>query len=282
MQDIIILKNNQEWKLISNIEKLSGAWITAEELGKKLGYSEPRLGVMRIYSRFSESFENKRDSAVVKLTTIFEASALGKASHTKQVSTRIFSERGALKIIRHSETPQANAIMDCVFDVFMEANRKDQVTKEFINRFMIEQMILPAPKSWQKAFPDGFGQAVFKLYDLGEYKPGIPNPVFARFVSRFIYGAAPEGVYEKLCEKNPQADDGFREFKHHQLLTDDAKTWLFRHIGEVTTLIRASRYHAETFKNMFAIAYPKNRMEDLEKLMLENTNIDIKQLLFDF
>jgi len=282
MQDLVISKNGKDWKLLSGIDKIEGAWITAEELGKHLGYSEPRKAVIKIYERFSENFENKRDSAVVKLTTAQKAIS-GLPSNRKQTqNTRIFSERGALKIIRHSETPEADKIMDCVFDVFLEANRKEQLAREFVNKLLIEKMILPAPRNWTKAFPDSFGEAVFRLYNLGEYKPGISSLPFSRFVSLYIYGAAPTGIYEKLLEKNPVGANGDREFKHHQFLEDEAKNWLLRQLSEVTTLIRCSRYNITIFKQLFETAFPKVKVDELEHIMLSNTQIDIKQLLFDF
>lgn len=156
MQDIVIAKHGQEWKLLSDIDRLEGTWITSEELGKKLGYSEPRKSIGNIYSKHAESFEKRRDTFVIRTMT----------NSAGNPNLRIFSERGALKIIRYSETVEADKIMDYVFDVFMEANKKEKITKEFVNRFMIEQMILPAPKTWQKAFPDGFGQQNTKAFPL--------------------------------------------------------------------------------------------------------------------
>ena len=88
-----IAVNNKKWKVHKNPGSLDGAWITAEELGQKLGYEQSKDSVLKIYERHSESFIDKVDSTTVKLTVV-----------GKQRSVRVFSERGALKIIRHSET----------------------------------------------------------------------------------------------------------------------------------------------------------------------------------
>ena len=101
-----IAVNNHKWNVHKNPGSLEGAWITSEELGQKLGYENPRKSTLKIYERFSQNFTDKIDTGVVILTT--------PAGHQK---TRVFSERGALKIIRHSETEIADKIMDEVSDL---------------------------------------------------------------------------------------------------------------------------------------------------------------------
>lgn len=280
MQNLIIKQDNEEWNLLALPGKLEGAWITAEELGKHLGYEEPRKAVMKIYERYSQDFANKVDSIVVKLTT--DSMTIDGKRNVR--NTTVFSERGALKIIRHSETPKADEIMDHVFDVFLAA-RKETIAEDYLKQRLIETMILPAPREWQKTFPDAFAQGAFIMYGLGTYKAGDSSLALSKFYWTYVYCAAPEGIAEILLEENPGGRGG-RKWKHHQLLTDDGRAWLVRHIGEVATLMRCSHYNITLFKQLFKTAFPKTRsldfftsgLAELEKIDVEHT----KQLLFEF
>ena len=105
--------------LLENLENLKGTWITSEELGVHLGYSEPRKAILKLLERQRETFILGEHYAVVTLTT---------PSGTQK--TTIFNERGALKLMRYSQQPVADAIMDEVFDVYM-LYRKVLTNKKF-------------------------------------------------------------------------------------------------------------------------------------------------------
>lgn len=111
MKELVI----RDWKMLESPENLTGAWLTGEELGRHLGYSDPKDSVRRIYGRHQESFKDQIDTTTVKLTVV-----------GKQRDVRIYSERGALKIIRYSNTPKADEIMDEVFDVFLEVKKQQR------------------------------------------------------------------------------------------------------------------------------------------------------------
>ncbi len=73
-------------------------WLTAEEVGRCLGYdpSNARKGVLKIYERHGEEF-TEEDTGVVKLTT----------PSGKQAS-RIFSATGCIKLGFFSSTPRSS------------------------------------------------------------------------------------------------------------------------------------------------------------------------------
>lgn len=100
------------WNLVKS-EELEGHWITARELGTHLGYSEPGDSVNRIYERHPNSFKKSIDITTVKLTGV-----------TGPKETRVFSERGALKVIRHSNTEVADVVMDEVFNVYLAVRKQ--------------------------------------------------------------------------------------------------------------------------------------------------------------
>jgi prophage antirepressor-like protein len=100
------------WSLVSS-GGLEGHWMTGEEIGKHLGYSEPRDAVNVLYNRHKNSFKDGVDTCTLKLKVQLQAR-----------DTRIFSERGVLKVIRYSNTEVANAVMNEVFDVYLAVRKK--------------------------------------------------------------------------------------------------------------------------------------------------------------
>lgn len=106
----------RNWKILEAPEELIGHWMTGEEIGKHLGYSEPRKSIGNIYSRQQEKFKEGQDTTDISLMTV-----------TGTKKTRIYSEKGTLKIVRYSNTEIADEIMDEVFDVFLEAKKSSNI-----------------------------------------------------------------------------------------------------------------------------------------------------------
>jgi prophage antirepressor-like protein len=104
--------NVNDWALVKK-DVNDEPWITGEELGRHLGYADPRRSVNNLFNKHRDKFKDDYDYSVIDLVT--ERGAR---------KTTIFSERGALKIIRHSNTEVSNEIMDQVFDVFLAARKK--------------------------------------------------------------------------------------------------------------------------------------------------------------
>lgn len=113
MQELII----RNWNVLVNPEGLTGHWITGEEIGRHLGYAEPRKSVANLYSRNAESFKEGIDTGVITLMTPSGAQ-----------ETRLFSERGCLKVTRFSRTDRSDEIMEEVFDIFLEAKRTEKTS----------------------------------------------------------------------------------------------------------------------------------------------------------
>lgn len=127
MQELLVKKCGVEWNLLGEPAGVTGHWITAEELGIHLGYADPRKAINNIFSRHVDFFKDKVDTFVLKLRTTYASGKTG--SLIDQVcETRIFSERGALKVVRYSNTEMADQIMDQVFDIFLSV--KDALNKE--------------------------------------------------------------------------------------------------------------------------------------------------------
>lgn len=129
------------WSLVKP-EKLEGHWITGEEIGRHLGYSEPRISISTLYNRYKESFQEGLDCSVINLIT--EAGAR---------DMRVFSRRGVLKVIRHSNTAVADKVMDEVFDVYLavRAKAKAQAASSMALFPTPEQEATSIMSAWLKA-----------------------------------------------------------------------------------------------------------------------------------
>ena len=73
-------------------------WLTAEDVGRCLGYTagNERQGIIKAFNRHIDEF-SEEDSTVVKLTTV----------DSKQREIRIFSQTGCIKLGFFSNTPTA-------------------------------------------------------------------------------------------------------------------------------------------------------------------------------
>ncbi|AEJ40926.1 hypothetical protein TPY_2766 [Sulfobacillus acidophilus TPY] len=79
-------------------------WLTRDQIGRALGYTDPRNAIFKIHQRHSERLD--KFSGVVNLST-----------PGGPQSTVIYSMRGVYEICRYSEQPQAHAFFDWVWDV---------------------------------------------------------------------------------------------------------------------------------------------------------------------
>ena len=85
-------------------------WATREQIGRLLGYAEPRISIANIHNRNKERLD--RFSAVINLIT---------PSGTQP--TTLYSFKGLLEICRYSNQPKANDIMDWLWEVADEIRR---------------------------------------------------------------------------------------------------------------------------------------------------------------
>ncbi|MFH0814319.1 MAG: hypothetical protein V2A69_16000 [Pseudomonadota bacterium] len=226
--------------------------MTAEELGRHLGYSDPRVGVIHVYNRYAEKFENIKDTSVLKLSTTRKPNkARGGGDDIKQ--TRIFSERGALKLIRYSDTVKADQIMDEVFDVFLKTRQMIQnslITSEQLKaKFIVEK---PAP--WEQLWGKELLQAISTMYGHGEYWMGKRDGAIRGFINTFANRQAPPCVYAEIRRRQEIVN-----CKHHQFYTPEARNWAGKHHQLLFGLIVGSGYNVARFKKAFYRLFPKNQ-----------------------
>lgn len=86
------------WNLIDSPDDLDGVWITGEELGRHLGYDDPRKQVNRLYSKCAFLLDNNKDTSILKLNL-----SIGLRS------VRVYSFRGVLKLLSRIDIDVFNA-----------------------------------------------------------------------------------------------------------------------------------------------------------------------------
>lgn len=80
-------------------------WMTAEQIGQALEFTNPQQSVLNIFNRYRHRLEDK--SVQIKMVS----------TDGKSYETRLFSRLGLYEILRHSTQPKADDFFDWVWDV---------------------------------------------------------------------------------------------------------------------------------------------------------------------
>ena len=134
---------------------------------------------------------------------------------------------------------------------FQEEREKGELTK-LLNKYIAEEL-----QPWTKKFPVEFFKQIYKLYGWkwGQFKKNHPGCV-GTFINNTIYNKLPPGVISELQELNPVTEQGYREHRHHQFLTDDVgNDHLTKQIMKVTTLMQVSKSKTQ-FNEMMDMIFP--------------------------
>jgi hypothetical protein len=122
---------------------------------------------------------------------------------------------------------------------------------------ILEQYISKELLPWTKKFPDEFFQQVYRVHGW-KYEPGnTQRPGYVgKFINRFVYEQLPDGVLDKLRDRNPPIN-GHRRHKHFQFLTDHTgDPHLDRQIVATTTVMKIAD-GKDDFEVKFRRAFPK-------------------------
>jgi hypothetical protein len=117
--------------------------------------------------------------------------------------------------------------------------------------------INPELLPWTQRFEQEFFRQLFRLRGWQFSPPQPKKPQFVgKLINHLIYKQLPPGVLDKLREKNPPNEKGWRKFKHHQLLTKEiGNPHLEKQLVAVTTLMRASS-NWRNFERSFNRVFP--------------------------
>lgn len=89
-------------------------WLTREQIGRALGYSEPMIAISKIHQRHADRLD--KFSVLTKLVN----------TDGKQYDTYLYSAKGVYEICRWSRQPKADAFFDWVYDI-LEGLRRGQL-----------------------------------------------------------------------------------------------------------------------------------------------------------
>ena len=95
-------------------EETSDFWATREQIGTLLEYAEPDTAIRVIHSRNKERLD--KFSTSIKLIRV-------EGNREVERDVTVYSFKGLLEICRYSQQPNANAVMDWLWDVADEIRR---------------------------------------------------------------------------------------------------------------------------------------------------------------
>lgn len=116
---------------------------------------------------------------------------------------------------------------------FQRERENDELQKLF-TKFIAHEL-----QPWVKRFPSEFFCHLKRFYGLEEMKK---TPLFfGTLINKWIYKELSPEIHEELKRLNPVTDSGYRQHRHHQLLTQDIGCpALTKQIQKVTTLLSVS------------------------------------------
>lgn len=120
-------------------------------------------------------------------------------------------------------------------------------------------------KVWAKKFPDDFYREIFRLNNWDFNPTGFHKRpgVVGKWTKDLIYARFPKPVLTKLEDLNPMTADGYRQWKHHQFLTEDVgNAELQEYISNCIFLMKSAS-NWRKFNQLFARAMGQEYQESL-------------------
>lgn len=137
-----------EGVLLNVIEEDGVKWFTSEDVGKGMGFAEPRKGVLKIFERHKDEFEGKSRVVTLGIPT----STGGLRPHR----IRVFNAEGAVMVGFFGITPRAKAFRHWLSQFLahdMEKLKAHVLKLEAANRKLLaksRQKALPGPEYGHK------------------------------------------------------------------------------------------------------------------------------------
>jgi hypothetical protein len=125
---------------------------------------------------------------------------------------------------------------------------------------ILEAFIAKELRKWVSTFPPDFYKEMFRLRGI-PYNGQLKKPAYVGHLTNdLVYARLAPGVLKKLRELNPVRENGRRQSKHHQWLTEEVGVpELKDHLKGLITLMRATEDKDwKTFYRMLERALPKH------------------------
>jgi len=115
---------------------------------------------------------------------------------------------------------------------------------------LLKAYITKELQPWTKRFPLEFFRNIKKMYRLKEDSKNTPQFV-GNFINRYVYSELSSEILEELQKKNPPYENGGRQYRHHQWLTQQLGCpALEKQIVKINTLMAISD-SKEQFDELF-------------------------------
>lgn len=137
-----------------------------------------------------------------------------------------------------------------------EATGFEKVRKSRALAIILERYIAKDLRPWVKTFPNEYYEEIYRLWGQ-ENPPDIRHhPQFiGNLTNEFVYQYLAPGVLKELQKLNPVLSSGYRENKHHQLLTENhGYIKLREHLAAIIALMKASQTK-EGFRHNFQVVF---------------------------
>lgn len=112
---------------------------------------------------------------------------------------------------------------------------------------------------WVKMFPDQFFEDIYKMRGWNwDCKPRY----IGKIINDIVYERIAPFILVELRKKNPKLENGYRKYKHHQLLTSDiGKPLLKQHLAILHSFAIVADYNWGKFMSLLDKAHPKQYQE---------------------
>jgi hypothetical protein len=140
-----------------------------------------------------------------------------------------------------------------------EATGYQEVRNREALQALLDKYLLKEFAAWARRFPPEFYHEMFRLkgWQWRGLKVGRSPGVVGKYTNDIVYERLAPGLLEELQARNPKNEKGYRDHKHHQLLTEDVgHPALAQHLYAVIGLMRASS-NWDQFYRMMQRAFPK-------------------------
>ena len=97
-------------------------WVTREQIGRFLGYVDPRHAIKKIHMRNKERLD--KFSTIAKTTNPQKGGTITDTPLKNVQATTVYNFKGLLEICRFSNQPVANQVIDILWDIADEIRRK--------------------------------------------------------------------------------------------------------------------------------------------------------------
>lgn len=136
-----------------------------------------------------------------------------------------------------------------------QKDRERQALQKILENYIAKELL-----PWVKTFPDEYYEQLFRLRGW-QYNPlSVKRPQYiGKLTNQIVYEKLPPGVLEELKKVNPITQNGHRNNRHHQYLTEDVgRKTLEKHLISIITLMRISP-DWRTFERHLERAFPAKK-----------------------